>query len=127
MSHDTQTAPGVKTPAWMTPEQTQAAARGAQHATADATTLLPEDRRITLEAVVTFALPAFLTNDYDPTYRPGAIDRDGTFATDPEAHEIAEYNIHTGQWKRCPECGNGIATGLRVHATCEQNVKAGVA
>ena len=85
------------------------------------------DHRIALDDVATFALPAYLTRDYDPTYRPMALTRDGQFEVDPEAREIADCNIHASIWKRCPECGEGIATGLRIHATCEQNLKAGVA
>lgn len=124
---DLQTTNAVKTPAWMTPEQTQAVARGAQQAHSDATTLAPEDRRINLNDVATSTPPAHLTNDYDPTYRPMALARDGQFEVDADAREVADYNVHAGIWKRCPECGEGIATGLRVHATCEQNLKAGVA
>ena len=124
---DLQTTRAVKIPDWMTPEQTQAVARGAQQANSDATTLTPEDRRIALDDVVTYAPPAHLTADYDPTYRPMALSRDGQFEVDDDAREVADYNIHAGIWKRCPECGEGIATGLRIHATCEQNRKAGVA
>ncbi len=104
-----------------------AIARGIARANKDAVFAAREDRRIDLDDVVTYAPPAFLTDDYDPTYRPSALTRDGSFEVDPESRELAEFMIHNGQWKRCPECGNGIATGLRVHATCEQNAKAGVA
>lgn len=105
----------------------EAIARGIARANSDAVFAAREDRRIDLDDVVTYAPPAHLTDDYDPTYRPMALTRDGQFEVDADAHEVADYNIHAGIWKRCPECGEGIATGLRIHATCEQNLKAGVA
>lgn len=86
------------------------------------------DERIDLEAVVTYRPPAFLTTDYDPTYRPTRIDRNGSFeVTDPDAVAIAAQMVANGTWKRCPECGDPIATGQRIHALCEQARKAGAA
>lgn len=85
------------------------------------------DQRIPHDKTATFAAPAYLTADYDPSHRPSAVDRSAAHTPDLEAVALAEALIANGTWKRCPECGNGITTGLRVHATCEQNRKAGVA
>lgn len=100
---------------------------GIERANAPIPNSAANDHHIDIDDVVTYAPPAHLTDDYDPTYRPMALTRDGQFEVDPEAREIADYNVHAGIWKSCPECGEGIATGLRIHATCEQNLKAGVA
>ena len=58
-------------PAWMSAEQAAAFAAGVQHAAAAG--VVPSakvDARIALDDVVSFRRPAFLTVDYDPTYRP---------------------------------------------------------
>lgn len=58
-------------PAWMTPEQAIAYEAGAERANAVAV-LVQHPSRIDHDRIVSFAVPAFLTNDYDPTHRPGA-------------------------------------------------------
>lgn len=122
---DTQTTNAVKTPAWMTPEQTQAVARGAQQAHSDATTLAAEDRRIALDEVVTFTPPAHLTNDYDPAYRPMAMTRGGSFeVTDSDALAIADRLANT--LKACGLCGEPMTAGQQFqHNECARLVESG--
>lgn len=58
-------------PQWMNSAQAEAHQRGVTTAVEAANIAAATgDHRIRLEDVVTFKPPAFLTSDYDPTYRP---------------------------------------------------------
>jgi len=113
---DTQSTDAVKS------DMTGAIERGIARANRDAAAaaIFKADERVLRKDVVTHAPPAHLTADYDPTHRPSALNRTATIAvTDRDALKIAEQMIATGEWRRCPDCGDHIATGRRIHAICE--------
>jgi hypothetical protein len=120
---DQQTTPSVNTPDWMTPEQAQALESGAQSARVEVDTAVAEDRRISHQAIATFAPPAYLTNDYDPTYIP-AVRTSGQFVvTDDAALALAAAYRNPAKCPRCIDCGEpivagGWAKGSGLHAWC---------
>ncbi len=120
---DLQTTPIVNPPTWMTPEQAHALESGAQAARVEVDTAVPEDKRIGHHTIATFAPPAFLTNDYDPTYTP-AVRTSGRFVvTDDAALALAAVYRNPAKCPRCIDCGDpivagGWAKGSGLHAWC---------
>ena len=107
----------------MTPEQANAAARGAQHAEDVVEIARNEDRRIDPDDVVTLTAPAFLTNDYDPTYLPSVRSGGSFVVTDDAALAIAAMYRNPAKYPRCPDCdkpivAGGWGQGTGLHAWC---------
>jgi len=83
------------------------------------------DGRITLDDVISFHVPSFLTADYDPTYRPSAINHyDDINNTDVDQADRDALRANT---KPCKACGGPLTAGqYSIHETCKETGLAGL-